>query len=251
MGRPRQIGARVTPTGKCSMRLPRWCDRLFMAIMLLASMSPALAFPPPPDKPPLLRQASMTVTVTLVEAANGQVFRITELCKVSGKIPVYADDGNAAYWYLAQIHGCHMLKKGKKLPVAVSGVMAVAKKNRHVCPRLCGSRSARCCSSLPRRVWATTAGEFRCRDACQRFAQVIEVQVGREPRVDAEREANGLARRRGADGRCSQIAWLDCALLFQRRYCGHGPGAGTPAPQRHRGARRQHTPDDQHQSRVE
>jgi hypothetical protein len=153
MGRPIQIGARMIPIGKCSMRLPRWCDRLFMAIMLLASMSPALAFPPPPDKPPLLRQASMTVTVTLIEAANGQVFRITELCKVSGKIPVYADDGNAASWHLAQIHGCHMLKKGKKLPVAVSGVMAVSKKTGTyarayvkvvatdavpLCPDLCG-----------------------------------------------------------------------------------------------------------------
>jgi hypothetical protein len=124
-----------------------------MAIILLASMSPALAFPPPPDKPPLLRQASMTVTVTLVEAANGQVFRITELCKVSGKIPVYADGGAAASWHLAQIHGCHMLKKGKKLPVAVSGVMAVSKKTGTyarayvqvvppdavpLCPDLCG-----------------------------------------------------------------------------------------------------------------
>jgi len=124
-----------------------------MAVVLLASMSPALAFPPPPDKPPLLRQASMTVTVTLVEAANGQVFRITELCKVSGKIPVYADDGDAASWHLAQIHGCHMLKNGKKLPVAVSGVMAVSKKTGTyarayvevvppdavpLCPDLCG-----------------------------------------------------------------------------------------------------------------
>ena len=99
-----------------------------LAMLLLASTSPLLAIPPPPAKPAMLRNAKMNVKVELVEAANGQVFRITELCKVSGMIPVYADDGRAAYAHSAEIRGCSMLKNGNKLPVSIRGVKAVSKK---------------------------------------------------------------------------------------------------------------------------
>lgn len=99
-----------------------------LASFLLASASPALAIPPPPARPPLLRKAKMTVKVQLVEAANGSVFRITELCKVSGTIPVYADEGYSARFHGAEIHGCSMLKDGRKLPVSISGVKAVSAK---------------------------------------------------------------------------------------------------------------------------
>jgi hypothetical protein len=95
----------------------------------------------------------MTVKVQLIEAANGRVFRITELCKVSGTIPVYADEGHAASFYGAQIQGCSMLKDGETLPVSISGVKAVSTKTgtfAHAyvgvvppnavpgCPDLCG-----------------------------------------------------------------------------------------------------------------
>ena len=95
----------------------------------------------------------MTVTVQLNEAANGTVFRITELCKVSGTIPVYADEGHAASFHGAQIQGCSMLKNGQKLPVSISGVKAVSTKTGSfarayvgvvapdavpLCPDLCG-----------------------------------------------------------------------------------------------------------------
>ena len=99
-----------------------------LASLLLASISPALAIPPPPAQPPLLRKAKMTVKVQLIEAADGTVFRITELCKVNGTIPVYADDGRAAQFYGAEIQGCSMLKDGAKLPVSISGVKAVSTK---------------------------------------------------------------------------------------------------------------------------
>lgn len=128
-------------------------QNVVLAILLLVSASPLLAIPPPPAKPPMLRSAEMTVKDQLNEAANGQVFRITELCKVSGLIPVYADDGRAAYAHSAEIRGCSMLKDGKKLPVSIWGVKAVSKKaatyaRAHVsivppdavpgCPDVCG-----------------------------------------------------------------------------------------------------------------
>lgn len=99
-----------------------------LAILLLVSTSPTLAIPPPPAKPPMLRSAKMTVKVQLIEAANGQIFRITELCKVSGTIPVYADEGRAASAHSAEIRGCSMLKDGERLPVSIWGVKAVSKK---------------------------------------------------------------------------------------------------------------------------
>lgn len=100
-----------------------------LATSLLVSASPALAIPPPPDKPPVLRKAKMTVVVQLIEAGNGRVTRITELCKVSGRIPVYADDGSAASWYGSKIPGCSMLKNGERLTVSVWGAKAISKKS--------------------------------------------------------------------------------------------------------------------------
>lgn len=139
---------------KLSATLQRVMSRnCALASLLLASASPALAIPPPPARPPLLRKAKMTVKVQLIEAANGRVFRITELCKVSGTIPVYADEGNAASFHGAEIHGCSMLKDGRKLPVSISGVKAVSAKTGSfadayvgvvppdavpLCPDLCG-----------------------------------------------------------------------------------------------------------------
>lgn len=139
---------------RLSAAIPRAISRnRILASVLLASTLPALAIPPPPAQPPLLRKARMTVKVQLVEAANGTVFRITELCKVSGKIPVYADKGHAARFYGAEIQGCSMLKNGQKLAVSISGVKAVSTKTGSfahayvgvvppdavsLCPDLCG-----------------------------------------------------------------------------------------------------------------
>ena len=115
---------------RLSAAIPRViCRNCVLASLLLASTSPALAIPPPPVQPPLLRKAKMTVKVQLIEAANGTAFRITELCKVSGTIPVYADEGDAAPFYGAEIQGCSMLKDGAKLPVSISGVKAVSTKS--------------------------------------------------------------------------------------------------------------------------
>lgn len=114
---------------RLSAALPRVISRnCALASLLFASTSLALAIPPPPAQPPLLRKARMTVKVQLVEAADGTVFRITELCKVSGTIPVYADEGHAARFYGAEIQGCSMVKDGQKLPVSISGVKAVSPK---------------------------------------------------------------------------------------------------------------------------
>lgn len=140
--------AKIKTAVEC--RLRRNC---LLAISLLASASPALAFPPPPDKPPVLRKAKMTVVVQLIEAANGRVTKITELCKVSGKIPVYADDGGAASWHASRIPGCSMLRNGKNLAVSVWGAKAISKDSVTyatavvsvtppdavpLCPELCG-----------------------------------------------------------------------------------------------------------------
>lgn len=112
-----------------SAAIPRVIFRnCVLASLLLANTSLALAIPPPPAQPPLLREAKMTVKVQLIEAANGTVFRITELCKVSGTIPVFADEGHAARFYGVEIQGCSMVKGGAKLPVSISGVKAVSTK---------------------------------------------------------------------------------------------------------------------------
>jgi hypothetical protein len=68
----------------------------------------------------------MTVTVRLVEASQAQITKLTQLCKVSGKIPVYADDGRATGAYGREIQGCRMPWKGKHLDVIVLGALAVA-----------------------------------------------------------------------------------------------------------------------------
>ncbi|MCA1857041.1 hypothetical protein LE190_14055 [Massilia oculi] len=124
-----------------------------LATMLLLGSSPALAIPPPPPEPPRLRIARMTATVQLIEATNGTVARITELCKVSGKIPVYADDGRRAYAHGWRIPGCSMSWNGRKLDVDVWGAKAVSKGRatyarasvvvvppdaKPLCPDICG-----------------------------------------------------------------------------------------------------------------
>jgi len=69
----------------------------------------------------------MTATVKLIEARNGRVTKITELCKVSGKVPVYADDGRAAFVHGWDVRGCNMTYNGKNLTVSVRGVKAISK----------------------------------------------------------------------------------------------------------------------------
>lgn len=97
-----------------------------LSMSLLASVSPALATPAPPPLAPLLRQADMTVTVRLVEAKNGVVTRFTTLCKVSGKIPVYANNGQPASFNATKIEGCTMPRNGENLDVSVWGAKAVS-----------------------------------------------------------------------------------------------------------------------------
>ena len=97
-----------------------------LSMSLLAGVAPAIATPAPPPLAPLLRQADMTVTVRLVEAKNGVVTKFTTLCKVSGKIPVYADDGQPASFNAAKIEGCTMPRKGEHLDVSVWGAKAVS-----------------------------------------------------------------------------------------------------------------------------
>jgi hypothetical protein len=93
---------------------------------LLLSALTARAIPPPQSAPPQLREARMTVTIELVEASNGQVTKITQLCRVSGTIPVYADGGDATRANGREISGCKMLWKGQSLNVSVRGAMAIA-----------------------------------------------------------------------------------------------------------------------------
>lgn len=104
------------------LRCARW-----LVLPLLSSASIAHAIPPPPPAPPQLRTARMTVTIRLVEASHGRVSRITELCKVSGTIPVYADDGRAAGVHGREIAGCKMPWKGQNLDVSVRGALALAR----------------------------------------------------------------------------------------------------------------------------
>ena len=99
----------------------------WLTLPLLVGASLAHAIPPPPPEPPQLRQARMTVTIKLVEASHGRVSKITPLCKVSGTIPVYADDGRLAGFHGREIEGCKMPWKGQKLDVSVRGAMAVAR----------------------------------------------------------------------------------------------------------------------------
>lgn len=121
--------------------------------LLLLSASTAYATPPPPPEPKQLREASMKVSVHLLETRNGRVSKRTRLCEVSGKVPVYADDGSAAGVYGRQIAGCRMRWQGGYLPVEVRGAVAVAPgpmtfatavvsavppDARPLCPDLCG-----------------------------------------------------------------------------------------------------------------
>jgi hypothetical protein len=99
----------------------------WLTIPLLFSTLTAQAIPPPLPPPRQLREARMTVTVKLVEASQGRVNKLTELCTVSGKIPVYADDGYASRENTRDIHGCQMQWKGKSLNVSVRGAVAMAK----------------------------------------------------------------------------------------------------------------------------
>ncbi len=101
-------------------------QNVLLAMSLLAGVSSALATPAPPPLAPLLRQADMTVTVRLIETKNGVVSKITTLCKVSGKIPVYADNGPPSSFNAAKIEGCSMPRKGENLEVSVWGAKAVS-----------------------------------------------------------------------------------------------------------------------------
>lgn len=122
-------------------------------ILLFIAALPAHAIPPPPGQPPQLREATMVVAVQLVEASNGRISRITRLCDVSGKIPVYADDGSAASHHAREIPGCTMPDSLRKLPVHVRGAKALSKDRisyatasvevvppdaAPACPELCG-----------------------------------------------------------------------------------------------------------------
>lgn len=110
-------------TGKIVRQLShkRW-----IALPLLWSALTANAIPPPPPAPPQLRETRMTVTVRLVEASHGRVTKLTKLCKVSGMIPVYADNGGAARANGGEISGCKILWKGRNLNVSVRGAIAIS-----------------------------------------------------------------------------------------------------------------------------
>lgn len=98
-----------------------------LALSLMLSALPAFAIPPPPPAPPIRRNAKMTAMVQLVEAHNGAVTKITKLCKVSGRIPVYSDDGSATRSNTREIAGCNMTWKGKAQSISVSGAIAISK----------------------------------------------------------------------------------------------------------------------------
>ena len=99
----------------------------WLTIPLLFSTLTAQAIPPPPPAPRQLREARMTITVRLVEASQGQVNKLTELCRVTGKIPVYADDNYASRANTREIHGCRMQWQGRSLSVPVRRAVAIAK----------------------------------------------------------------------------------------------------------------------------
>ncbi len=122
------ISAWVSAHDKLLAAIARRLSRnRLLAMSLLLSALPAHAIPPPPPAPPLLREARMTVMVKLIEASNGQVTKMTKLCKVSGKIPVYSDNGSAALSNAREIAGCKMLKNGKNLNISVRGAKAISK----------------------------------------------------------------------------------------------------------------------------
>lgn len=113
-----------TPPAAIERRCFRNC---FLAISLLASSLPAYATPAPPPLAPLLHQARMTATVRLIEAKDGHVSKISTLCTVSGKIPVYADTGGPASFNPLEIEGCTMPRNGQNLSVSVWGAKAISK----------------------------------------------------------------------------------------------------------------------------
>lgn len=102
-------------------------QKKWVAVPLVLSTLSAGATPPPPPPPPQVREARMTVTIKMVEASHGSVTKITDLCKVSGKIPVYADAGGATRFNGREILGCGMLWKGQSLHVSVRGAVGVAR----------------------------------------------------------------------------------------------------------------------------
>jgi hypothetical protein len=131
------------------------CHRWITVPLLFGSLS-AHAIPPPPPPPPQIREARMTVTVRLFEARHGQVNKVTDLCKVSGRIPVYADDGSAAGANGRELPGCTMPWKGRRLNVSVRGAVAVARgpvtvaiagvrvvppDAKPLCPGICGPQA--------------------------------------------------------------------------------------------------------------
>lgn len=97
-----------------------------LTVPLLLLTLTAHAIPPPPPAPPQLREARMTVVVQLFEASNGRVSKSTKLCEVTGKVPVYADDGSATRANGREIPGCKMLWKGQSLSISVEGAIAIA-----------------------------------------------------------------------------------------------------------------------------
>lgn len=105
-----------------SLLLRRWITMPVLLCALTAS-----ATPPPPRPARQLREARMQVTVQLVEASQGRITRLTKLCQVGGKIPVYVDDGRATGVYSREIPGCKMQWKGNNLNVTVMGAVALAR----------------------------------------------------------------------------------------------------------------------------
>jgi hypothetical protein len=109
------------------MKLVGMSRRRMLAISLILGALPAYAIPPLRPAPPVMRNARMTANVQLVEAHNGQVTRITKLCKVSGKIPVYSDSSSPTHSNTWEISGCNMTWKGKNQPISVRGAIAISK----------------------------------------------------------------------------------------------------------------------------
>jgi hypothetical protein len=101
--------------------------RFTAAVMLLSCAFSAYATPAPPPTAKQLREASMTVTVELVEARNGRVSKLSKLCTISGNIPVYADEGRPASFNAREVPGCTMRWKKQTLNVSIAGAMAVAR----------------------------------------------------------------------------------------------------------------------------